>query len=81
MGWLKKLWGGAKREAKKEAVNIIRSPELASYLENQFKNKAVNMINRKLDIPLLNEKQEAVLYGIIYDVFIGAATNFIKKKI
>ena len=53
-----------------DAIEILKSK----------KSEIIKFINKKVNLPLLNEKQEAKLFGQIFDRFMLAIDKFVDKK-
>ena len=66
--WLLKI---AKPIIKKKANEFLNSGE--------FRNKAIKRANEKLDIPHLDETQEAVHFANLYDFARAIILDFIEK--
>jgi len=81
MGWFKNLFKTGQKIAQDKAEEIIKSQEFKETVEKALRKKIVDAVNRKVDIPIMTERQEAVLFGVIYDVLTTAGIKFIKSKI
>ena len=81
MSWFGNLFRSAKKQAQREAEKIIKSQDFRETIEKELRKKIVDAVNRRVDIPIMTERQEAVLFGVIYDVLTTAGIKFIKSKI
>jgi hypothetical protein len=57
----------------KVAINILFSPET--------KQTVIKELNEKVNIPILNEKQEAELFELVYDTVEEAFKTVAKEKL
>lgn len=81
MSWFSRLFRSAKKQAERKAEEIINSDEFKEVVSKELRKKIVDAVNRKIDIPIMTERQEAILFGLIYDVLSSAGLKFIKSKI
>jgi len=88
--WLKNLFTGraardvkhlAVAEVKKKAADMIESPEFEEMLGHTLKQKIVGRVNEKINLPVLNEEQEAVLFSVVYDAVKMVGVSFIRSKL
>lgn len=75
--WLKKIFRRNKDKIKKKISKALDSEVLRIKIEETLREKFIKKANEKINLPILDERQEAVLIGLAYDLIIG----IIKKQI
>ena len=87
MNIFKRIFRFGKKTAKKaepvikEAEKVLDTEEFKDKLAAEIRRQVVEAINKKMDIPVLNEKQEAFFIGVAYDAVTKFGINYLKEKL
>lgn len=76
-GWFRKKSKDVASIAKKEINKVLDMDSLRSEIESELRRTFISKANEKINLPILNERQEAVLIGLAYDIVVGV----VKKQI
>ena len=67
------------KNIEKKVVSAIDSDELKKQAQKQLRSTLIKKTNKKIDLPFLNEEQEAVLIGLAIDIIAGLAKKAVSK--
>lgn len=81
MSWFTDLFKTGKKAAQDKAEEIINSDELKEIIHTQARKSIVDAINKKIDIPIMTERQEGIMFGFFYDALTNGGIKFIKEQI